>query len=102
MKNGRDFFVWPNGDEYDGQWKNDRRHGSGTMRYSDGTEYVGDWVNDERTVDSKLNGPDSDTYDGQWKKDCKNILPGRGLRFRLSYCARSTVAKGKEIFNRKF
>jgi len=36
------------GRSYTGEWKNDVKHGTGTMRYPDGSEYVGDFRDDRR------------------------------------------------------
>lgn len=38
---------YANGDEYTGNWYDDKREGRGKMTYSDGTIYEGDWENDE-------------------------------------------------------
>ena len=32
IKNGRGKFTYPNGDVYDGEWKNDKRHGKGNNK----------------------------------------------------------------------
>ena len=29
QKNGKGRFEWPNGEIYEGQWKNGKKHGSG-------------------------------------------------------------------------
>ena len=31
------------GDIYDGEWKDGKYHGKGTIEYSDGTKYLGKW-----------------------------------------------------------
>ena len=36
-----------NGDQYIGEWKDDKRHGLGTFTYSDGTSDTGIWRNGE-------------------------------------------------------
>jgi hypothetical protein len=41
--------TYDNGDIYEGEWKNGRKHGKGTMNYADGKKYTGVWVNDEKT-----------------------------------------------------
>ena len=46
---------WPrrrgmaNGQRYDGSWKNNRKDGSGNMRFPDGGSYDGDWRDDRAT-----------------------------------------------------
>ena len=41
--NGKGTFKWPNGDQYNGEWKNEKLHGLGTFKWVDGTKYIGDW-----------------------------------------------------------
>jgi hypothetical protein len=41
-------FGFVKGSTYNGQWKDDRRHGFGTLVYPDGTKYEGDWSYDQR------------------------------------------------------
>ena len=43
--NGTGTMIWPNGDQYVGEWKDSKTHGVGTMTWSNGTKYVGDWKN---------------------------------------------------------
>ena len=33
-------FIFSTGDEYNGGWINDKKHGHGVMKYQDGSEYV--------------------------------------------------------------
>ena len=35
--------TWENGDEYYGEFKNNKKHGYGTYYYKSGSEYDGDW-----------------------------------------------------------
>ncbi len=34
-------MKWLNGDQYDGDWKNDKRNGKGILTYANGDEYSG-------------------------------------------------------------
>ena len=36
--------MWPSGNEYQGEYKDDERHGYGEMRWKDGSLYKGEWV----------------------------------------------------------
>ncbi|KAG6618310.1 Radial spoke head 10 B [Phytophthora cinnamomi] len=49
--------------KYEGQWVHNRKHGAGTLTYSDGTQLVGSWANDvlDTREKSSLEGYD----DGQ-------------------------------------
>ena len=33
MKNGRGICTWPDGTVYDGNWKDNKLHGVGTLKY---------------------------------------------------------------------
>ena len=33
MKNGKGKIIYNNGNEYDGEWKNDKKNGEGYMEY---------------------------------------------------------------------
>ena len=40
--------IWPNGDKYNGNWKNGIRSGIGTFEWANGNKFIGEWQNDER------------------------------------------------------
>jgi hypothetical protein len=44
--NGAGKMTYPDGSEYDGQFKNDKRNGKGVLTYSNGDTYNGLWKND--------------------------------------------------------
>ena len=37
--------VTTDGDSYVGEWKDGKRHGTGTMNFSNGDVYFGEWKN---------------------------------------------------------
>ena len=41
-------FIWPCGKIYEGQYKNNMRHGQGKQIWPDGKIYEGFWLNDKR------------------------------------------------------
>ena len=45
---GKEKMTWYDGDEYEGNWRHNRREGKGKYRWADGSIYEGDWKNDER------------------------------------------------------
>ena len=73
------FYIYTNGQKYNGDWFEGDMHGKGIMRYLDGY-YEGDWVHDKRegkgkflwTADDEM----GDIYEGEWKDDEKN---GKGI-----------------------
>ena len=44
-KNGNGQYRWKNGSVYNGMFQNDYRHGYGEMKWNDGRTYKGHWVN---------------------------------------------------------
>ncbi|POM80499.1 Radial spoke head protein, partial [Phytophthora palmivora] len=69
--------------KYEGQWMHDRKHGRGTLTFSDGTKLVGSWTNDvldtsEKTClegyDDGLNGVCR--YEGEVRD---NVPHGKGV-----------------------
>ena len=45
IKNGFAIYEFPNGDKYEGNWKNDLMHGNGIFVEPDGTKYEGEYKN---------------------------------------------------------
>ncbi|HEX3036090.1 MAG TPA: peptidylprolyl isomerase, partial [Thermodesulfobacteriota bacterium] len=66
---GNGTMTWSDGSKYVGEWKDDQRHGEGTMTWSDGTKYVGEWKNDEREGKGILTFANGDKYEGEFKDD---------------------------------
>ena len=93
--------IYPNGEEYIGEFKNGKRHGQGTLENSIWNKYVGEWKDDKRHgqgtfidegsspffikstyvgewINDKKNGygiitfADGPIYDGEWKDDKEN------------------------------
>ena len=72
--NGKGTKIWPNGDKYNGNWKNEKPHGLGTFIWVNGTKYIGDWEfgiqNGQGTVtwangDKYIGGRKNGKADGQ-------------------------------------
>ena len=54
---GKGRFTYSNGDVYEGDYANDKRHGHGVFTYYDGDKYEGEWKN------GKIEGYGVYTYD---------------------------------------
>ena len=71
--NGRGKEKYKNGNIYEGQFKNDKRHGKGRMEYAlrAGAKfegyYEGEWVNGESNGQGKERYPNGNTYRGELK-----------------------------------
>jgi antitoxin component YwqK of YwqJK toxin-antitoxin module len=47
MRHGKGKFFYKEGSYYDGEWKNNKMHGFGTLYYPDGCiAYQGEWKDD--------------------------------------------------------
>ena len=64
--NGTGTMIWPNGDQYIGEWKDSKTHGVGTLTWSNGTKYVGEWKYGKQHGQGKLTTANR-FYEGKWK-----------------------------------
>ena len=47
MKNGKGKIIYNNGDEYEGEWKNDQKNGEGCLEYiNEQNKFKGEFEND--------------------------------------------------------
>ena len=65
-------YDWDNGDEYLGDWQNDKRHGQGTYTYGPnsewaGDQYVGEYKNGKRHGQGTYTHANGDKYVGGHK-----------------------------------
>jgi hypothetical protein len=78
-ENGKGTIVYPNGDKYVGDFKNNQPDGQGTAYYSMGNKYVGEWKNGERNGYGTFVSLTAGTWQGEFKDDmpvigkCKQI-----------------------------
>eukprot|EP01022_Parablepharisma_sp_SALTPOND_P017774 TRINITY_DN2890_c0_g1_i1.p3 TRINITY_DN2890_c0_g1~~TRINITY_DN2890_c0_g1_i1.p3 ORF type:complete len:233 (+),score=40.31 TRINITY_DN2890_c0_g1_i1:81-779(+) len=69
-RNGKGVCKWPNGDEYDGDWKNDMFHGKGVFRSNDGRVYDGNWRDGKLEGYAKVIDPTTGcTIEGEFHND---------------------------------
>lgn len=47
-KHGKEVYHYVNGTKYEGEWKYDRRNGKGSCNYPHGRKYDGEWKDNER------------------------------------------------------
>ncbi|KAE9344589.1 hypothetical protein PR003_g8383 [Phytophthora rubi] len=86
QRHGKGKCSYVNGDEYDGDWRDDQRCGQGVMRYANSQDvYAGQWESDQRhgygiyeyhTPETQHNGSVQlrlpTKYEGQWVHDRKH------------------------------
>ena len=106
QRHGQGDCMYKNGDTYSGSWKEDQRHGKGTMRYvaNDETEaltYTGTWKKDKRDGKGNLVSSEQSrnfNYSGDWKDD---EMHGKGsLRVKDSLYNGEFIAGKKNGFGK--
>ena len=64
--NGMGVMIYANGEIYSGYWTNGIKNGLGTMRFLSGDEYLGNWENDKISGEGKMTYANKDYYEGNW------------------------------------
>lgn len=72
QKDGYGVMIWPNGDRYEGEWKNDMQNGNGSFVYADGEKYEGQWKDGKKNGTGTYTWLDGRKYVGEWKDDQRN------------------------------
>ena len=58
------------GDQYDGEWKDDKAHGKGRFTHADGNTYEGEWQADKTNGYGRYNDTTTGSVvEGYWKND---------------------------------
>jgi hypothetical protein len=68
-------YTWPNGDKYEGAWKDGLPNGQGRCTWSNGDKYVGEFKDGALDGQGTYKYANGDEYVGEWKYGLKN---GRG------------------------
>jgi len=69
QRHGIGRFVWTNNDRYLGEWKEDYKHGHGLMLWTNGDRYDGNWDRDLRHGTAIYVYANGGKYVGQYEKD---------------------------------
>mmetsp|Transcript_28634 Transcript_28634/g.21373 ORF Transcript_28634/g.21373 Transcript_28634/m.21373 type:complete len:105 (+) Transcript_28634:23-337(+) len=70
-------MQYPNGDVYEGEWKEDFREGFGIFKYAKGDQYEGEWLKDRMHGKGVLSHPEGSVYEGIWEEGSK--VEGMGI-----------------------
>jgi hypothetical protein len=73
---GKGRYCHASGDLYDGMWKASQRHGKASYRYSYGGTFEGYFKDDERNGSGAFTWPNGDRYEGVWRDGGRQ---GQGL-----------------------
>lgn len=74
--NGRGVFTdVVTGEEYDGEWKDNKRNGEGILTFEDGSKYIGHFLNHKRDGQGQYTDAEGNHYIGEWKN---NMIEGEG------------------------
>ena len=63
-----EIIKYLNGNEYNGEWVNNKKERKGIMKYLNGYEYNGDWKEDLKEGKGKLKLKNGYEYNGNWLK----------------------------------
>jgi len=66
LKHGTGIMRWPDGREYQGQFRFDKMHGEGSMSWPTGAKYVGQYHNNRKEGIGKLTLADGSRYEGNF------------------------------------
>jgi len=73
-------MKYSDGSVYEGDWKDDKRHGTGKYTSSLGT-YEGEWSHDQRNGKGIMRYANGDVYEGSWSADRVRLyLPTRSSK----------------------
>ena len=75
---GTGTYSFANGDRYEGEWRNTKRHGRGTYYFANGSRYEGDWHYGEIHGRGTMYFADGGRYEGEWKD---GDIEGRGTLY---------------------
>ena len=71
--NGYGTYTWADGRKYVGEWKNDKKHGQGTLTWAaSGSKYVGEFKDSARHGQGTYTWADGRKYVGEFKDNKRN------------------------------
>lgn len=67
--NGNGVYAFPNGDKYEGAFRDNQPHGWGVATSKDGLRHEGDFVSSARTGRARVKYPDGGSFEGTFEND---------------------------------
>jgi len=71
-RHGQGTLTFSDGSSYEGEYRNDKRHGQGTLTKPNGDKYVGEFKDGEMTGQGTYTHSDGSSYEGEWKDGKKH------------------------------
>lgn len=62
-------MCYPNGDKYDGEWKEDMKEGKGRVKYANGDSFDGEFKEDSKSGEGVYTYASGEKHSGTWPKD---------------------------------
>ena len=63
------YFVSRNRETYDGEWKNNQKHGAGIYTWLNGNAYSGEWLNDKMHGIGRYSTLSDRPFEGIWSEN---------------------------------
>ena len=101
-KNGKGIYMWPNGQTYDGEFRNDECSGFGILHYPDGKRFEGPWKEGKKHGKGIYAWPNGAKYHVNYidgvKKDAGRL---EGTNVSLDQLKTTYENIGKRAYNAK-
>ena len=95
---GRGILYYSNGNKHLGQFVNARREGPGKLVLRSGAEYVGNFRTDQRSGEGRMRFSNGNEYDGEWRNDRQEgkgtLAFTNGNRYRGQFVAGRMEGEG--------
>ena len=95
------FTYGVEGDRYDGEFNDDKKHGKGCYTFANGNKYSGEFHNDKRHGNGKYHWVCGDMYSGEWREGrmegIGTTVYANGNRYEGSFKEDKREGKGKLI-----
>ena len=91
--NGLGSLTYPDGSKYVGEYKDGEKHGQGTYTWSDGRKYVGEYKDGIPNGQGTYTSSNGEKYEGEWKDE----KPWNGTYYDKDGNIKGKFVNGKEI-----
>ena len=91
-RHGQGTVTYSNGKKYVGEFKNGKKHGQGTQTWSSGSKYVGEFKDEKYHGQGTYTWSDGSKYVGEWKKGKRH---GKGVSTALDGQRWNTLYEGE-------